>query len=154
MRWRAKSNAPSRARTVSSTRGSTSSSKRDALAVDAKPRNPARAAVLLRARAGRASLDVADVQKLVAGSVAGLEPGAVAVVMSPAADPTETAAVPLAAVGPLRLTPGSRPLLVAVLATALLLLALLAGLLLMTARRLAALERGTSPKVPGNPAAG
>jgi type III secretion protein J len=120
----------------------------DPLAADAKPRNPARAAVLLKARPGSAPFRDADVQKLVAGSVAGLDPSAVSVVMTAAADPNG-AALPssLAALGPLRVTPGTRPLLVAALAFGLALLALLALLLLLTARRIAALERAAGAKV-------
>jgi type III secretion protein J len=110
----------------------------DPLALDGKPRNPARAAVLLKARRGRAPLDEDDVRKLVSGSVAGLAPAAVSVVMIAAAAPAETA--PLASVGPLRVTPGTRPLLLAALIIALAVLALLSVLLLITARRLSTLE--------------
>src|SRR5215831_16464669 len=80
----------------------------DPLAVDAKPRNAARAAVLLKARPGTAPFRDVDVQKLVAGSVAGLDPSAVSVVMTAAADPSAAAAAAsLAALGPLRVTPGT-----------------------------------------------
>ena len=58
----------------------------DPLAVDAKPRTAARAAVLLKVRGGRAPLPDGDVQKLVAGSVPGLDPAAVAVVVTRAPD--------------------------------------------------------------------
>ena len=124
----------------------------DPLAVDTKPRSAARAAVLLKARPGAAPIAVADVQKLVAGSVAGLDAGAVGVVITAAADPGEVAAAALAPLGPLRVTPGTRPLLVGALAVVLLLLALLAVLLLVTARRLAALERAAADeggRLPG-----
>jgi type III secretion protein J len=114
----------------------------DPLAVDARPRSGARAAVLLKARAGAAPIAVADVQKLVAGSVAGLDAAAVGVVIT-AADPGDTMAAALAPLGPLRITPGTKPLLLGALGIGLLLLALLAVLLLVTARRLAALERAT-----------
>ncbi|HEY7376907.1 MAG TPA: hypothetical protein VIF57_32410 [Polyangia bacterium] len=118
----------------------------DPLAADAKPRNPARAAVLLKARPGVAPFKDADVQRLVAGSVAGLEPAAVSVVMTAAVDPNGAAAggASLAALGPLRITPGTRPLLLAALVIGLALLALLATLLLLTARRIAALERAAA----------
>jgi len=107
----------------------------------------ARAAVLLKARQGRAPLAEGDVQKLVAGSVAGLEPASVSVVVTAASEPGEASTgATLAALGPLRITPGTRPLLLAALATGLALLALLAGLLLMTARRIAALEREARTK--------
>jgi type III secretion protein J len=119
----------------------------DPLAADARPRNPARAAVLLKARPGNAPFRDADVQKLVAGSVAGLEPSAVSVVMTAAADPTGAAAASLAALGPLRITPGTRPLLLGAIAVGLALLGLLATLLLLTARRIAALERAAAARV-------
>ena len=119
----------------------------DPLAIDTKPRRGARAAVLLKARQGRAPLAAGDVQKLVAGSVAGLEPASVSVVVTAASDPGEASAgATLAALGPLRITPGTRPLLLAALATGLALLALLAALLLVTARRIAALEREARTK--------
>jgi type III secretion protein J len=120
----------------------------DPLAPAGKPRTPARAAVLLKVRTGKAPLTEADVQKLVAGSVAGLEPAAIAVVVSATGDPADTAPATLAAVGPLRITPGTRPLLLAALAIAGLLLAALAGLLLLTSRRLSALERLTAHARP------
>jgi type III secretion protein J len=104
------------------------------------PRGAARAAVLLKARAGRAPLAEADVQRLVAGSVPGLEPAAVAVVATAAAE-LPAPAEPLAALGPLRVTPGSRSLLIAALAVVLGVTAALALVLLFTARKLAALER-------------
>jgi type III secretion protein J len=116
----------------------------DPLAVDGKPKSPARGAVLLKARPGATPIAAADVQRLVAGSVAGLDAAAVAVVITPAADPGEVAATTLAPLGPLRMSPGTRPLLVGGLAAALLLLALLATLLLVTARRLSALERAAT----------
>ncbi|HEX7598468.1 MAG TPA: secretion protein, partial [Polyangia bacterium] len=56
------------------------------LAVDGSPSVAARAAVLLKLRAGPPPLAEADVQKLVAGSVAGLAPQSVAVVVTSAAD--------------------------------------------------------------------
>jgi type III secretion protein J len=115
----------------------------DPLAVDAKPRAAARAAVLLATRPGRTPIAREDVQRLVAGSVSGLDATAVAVVVTAA--PEIAADGPaLEAVGPLRVTPGSRALLVGALAAGLALLAVLAALLLVTARRLAALERAQS----------
>lgn len=116
----------------------------DPLAVDAKQKSTARAAVLIKARSGPTPISGLDVQKLVAGSVAGLDPAAVGVVVTPAADPGEAAAAALAPLGPIRITPGTRPLLLGALAAVLVLLALLAALLLVTARRLAALERSTA----------
>ena len=119
----------------------------DPLAVDTKPRASARAAVLLTTRPGRTPIAREDVQRLVAGSVSGLDAAAVAVVVTAApaiAEDEPTGATMLAAVGPLRVTPGSRSLLIGAFAAGLGLLALLAGLLLLTARRLAALERTQS----------
>jgi len=115
----------------------------DPLAVDGRQKSAARAAVLIKARSGPAPIGELEVQKLVAGSVAGLDPASVGVVVTPAADPGEAAAAALAPVGPLRISPGTRPLLLGALAAVLVLLALLAALLLITARRLAALERTT-----------
>jgi type III secretion protein J len=112
----------------------------DPLAVDGKPRVPAQAAVLLKGRAGLA-LKEADVQKLVAGSVPGLSPPAVAVVLAPVPETAAATLPPLEVVGPLRMAPGSRPLLLATLGGAVALITLLALLLLLTARRLATAER-------------
>jgi type III secretion protein J len=117
----------------------------DPLVIDAKPRAPARAAVLLTTRPGRTPLPREDVQRLVAGSVAGLDAPAVAVVVTSAPEAPDEGPT-LAAVGPLRVTPGSRGLLVGALAAGIALLALLAALLLVTARRLAALERAQTQR--------
>jgi type III secretion protein J len=115
----------------------------DPLALDAKARAGARAAVLLTTRPGHTPIAREDVQRLVAGSVAGLDAGSVAVVVAaaPAIEDEGAGAARLSAVGPLRVTPGSRTMLVGALAAAIGLLGLLAALLLVTARRLAALER-------------
>ena len=120
--------------------------ERDPLALDDKPREGSRAAVLLKARPGAAPVAERDVQKLVAGSVAGLEPEAVGVVVTAAVEPQEAGHASLAPLGPLRITAGTRPVLIAVLIGALALLAVLAALLLVLARRLAALERATTPE--------
>jgi type III secretion protein J len=114
----------------------------DPLAVDGKLRVPAQAAVLLKLRPGRsAPVAEAEVQKLVAGSVPGLLPAAVSVVATtvaaPAAPPTS-----LVALGPLRMTADSRTSLLVVGAVALGLLVVLAALVLLLARRLAAAQRG------------
>jgi type III secretion protein J len=113
----------------------------DPLSVDGKPRVPAQAAVLLKARPGVPPIKEGEVQKLVAGSVPGLAPASVAVVVTPTADAPTAGPPPLEVVGPLRMSPGSRPLLLATLAGALGALVLLAFLLLFTARRLAATQR-------------
>ena len=114
----------------------------DPLPIDAKPRAAARAAVLLTARPGRPPIAREDVQRLVAGSVAGLDAAAVVVVFTSAPAPADDAPV-MTAMGPLRVTPGSRAALIAALVAGLGLLGLLAALLLVTARRLSALERTT-----------
>jgi type III secretion protein J len=114
------------------------------LAVDGRPPKPARAAVLLKARPGRPPLDEDDVRALVSGSVANLDPAAVAVVLTTA--PATGAPPPLAPLGPLRVTPGTRPLLLTFVALALALLTLLAALLLITARRLSARETATGAR--------
>jgi type III secretion protein J len=128
----------------------------DPLALDGKPRTAARAAVLIKARAGRDPLPEGDVRKLVAGSVPGLDAAAVAVVVTRAAEDARGGGggarsacglcnAELAALGPLRVAPGSRTLLVAAIAVGLAVLALLAALLLLTARRLALLQQERTP---------
>jgi type III secretion protein J len=123
----------------------------DPLALDAKPHAPARGAVLIKQRPGAAAVSERDVQRLVAGSVAGLDPAAVAVVVTTAAESPEGGTAPLAPLGPLRITAGTRPVLIGVLAGALGLLGLMATLLLVLARRLAVLERASTsaPSPPG-----
>jgi type III secretion protein J len=114
----------------------------DPLALDSKPRVPAQAAVLLKTRAGGATpIKEAEVQKLVAGSVPGLQPAAVAVVVTAAPEWSGAGAPTLIAVGPLRVAPGSRPLLLGVFGALLGVVALLALVLLVIARRLAASQR-------------
>jgi type III secretion protein J len=113
----------------------------DPLAVDGKPRVAAQAAVLLKVRPTPAPLREADVQKLVAGSVAGLLPEAVAVVVTPATEVPSQRAPALASVGLLKMDPASRNLLVGILLAGLAIIATLAVLLFVTARRLAGLER-------------
>jgi type III secretion protein J len=114
----------------------------DPLAADGKPRVPAQAAVLLKTRAGRPlPIAEADVQKLVAGSVPGLEPAAVSVVVTSAAAAPAGRGSGLVALGPLLLTPDSRSSLLAVAVGVLALVVVLAALLLLLARRLAAAQR-------------
>jgi len=117
----------------------------DPLALEPAPRRAARASVLLKARAGKPSLGEAEVQRLVAGAAPGLEPAAVAVVITTAAEPADGAEARLASLGPVRVTAATRPVLVAGIALALAALAGLALLLLATARRLAALQGRSSP---------
>jgi type III secretion protein J len=112
----------------------------DPLAVDGKPRVAAQAAVLLKVRPAAAPLREADVQKLVAGSVAGLLPEAVAVVVTPTAETPSRRTPALASIGPLQVDPSSRKLLFIALLGGLAVIATLAVLLFITARRLG-LER-------------
>jgi type III secretion protein J len=115
----------------------------DPLAVDGKPRVAAQAAVLLKVRPASTPLREADVQKLVAGSVAGLLPEAVAVVVTPTAEAPSRRTPTLASVGPLQVDPASRKLLLIALLGGLAVIAALAVLLFITARRLG-LERKRS----------
>jgi type III secretion protein J len=115
----------------------------DPLGVDGKPRVAAQAAVLLKVRPASTPLREADVQKLVAGSVAGLLPEAVAVVVTPTAEAPSRRTPTLASVGPLQVDPASRKLLLIALLGGLAVIAALAVLLLITARRLG-LERKRS----------
>jgi type III secretion protein J len=114
----------------------------DPTALDGSARVPGRAAVLLKMRPGRAGpVAEADVQKLVAGSVPGLEAAAVSVVMTNAAavpPSREAAVVPL---GPWRVSAPSRAGLITVGAILLAVIAILAALVLVLARRLAAAQR-------------
>jgi len=81
--------------------------QRDPLASEEAPRIPAQAAVLLKAQEGRAPIAEADVQRLIAASVPGLRAERVAVVVT-AAPVAPKSGIDLVAVGPLRVTPGSR----------------------------------------------
>jgi type III secretion protein J len=112
----------------------------DPLALEGKPRVAAQAAVLLKLRPGTTSpIAEADVQKLVAGSVPGLDAAAVAVVVTTARPAPPPAA--LVNLGPWRMTPASRGQLLALGAVAVALIAVLAALVLVLARRLAASQR-------------
>ena len=113
----------------------------DPLAADAKPRTPARAAVLLKARAGRSPLRRGGHAKAGRGQRARARPGGGRRGGHARAATAESrrARWPL---GPLRVR-GSRPLLIAALASASPLLAVLAALLLLIRRRrLALLQQG------------
>jgi type III secretion protein J len=117
-------------------------SEPDPLALDGKPRVAAQAAVLLKTRGGRpAPIGERDVQKLVAGSVPGLDASAVAVVVTPAPEMPPASGTSLVALGPLRTTADSRGALVVVLIIAFTLVGLLAGFVLVLSRRLAAAQR-------------
>lgn len=113
----------------------------DPAVLDANARVPGRAAVLLKLHPGQGRpIALPEVQKLVAGSVPGLEAAAVSVVMTNAAVPPRRAAslVPL---GPWQVTASSRAGLIGVGAALLALIAVLATLVLVLARRLAAAQR-------------
>lgn len=112
----------------------------DPLTVDTKPSVPAQAAVLLKTRGGAGIKDT-DVKKLVAGSVPGLGPATVAVVVTEA---TETAAAGKTAPSRFRLA-GGRPVFVLLVVLGVSALATLALLLLFTTRKLAALQRQIAP---------
>ena len=113
------------------------------MAVDDKPKANVQAAVLMKIRGGRGQpIAESEVQKLVAGSVPGLDPAAVAVVFTAAAE-APAANNALVSLGPLRLTAGSRAVVVAAATVACALLAVLATLLLLTARRLGKRERNS-----------
>lgn len=94
-----------------------------------------RAAVLLKV-AGKAQLTVTQVQRLVAGSVEGLEASAVEVVLVPAlGTATATAPAALAGVGPFRVAAASRgALLLTLIVGVVLILALALATLLLTLR--------------------
>lgn len=96
------------------------------------------ASVLLRARGQLATSD-ADVRKLVAGALPGLQPADVSVVIAPALD--DAPAPALTDVGPLRVARGSRRLALALGGGALGLILALAMALAVGAFRLAALRR-------------
>jgi len=105
------------------------------LAAGDKPPPAARAAVMLKVAAGQPPLPVADVQRLIAGSVPGLDVSAVTVVVTSAAVTTSAPVGPLTSLGPLRVTPSSRPLLLALFAVGLGLIGALATLLFIALRR-------------------
>jgi len=114
----------------------------DPLAIDGKPRVAAQAAVLLKIRAGRPlPIAEADARKLVAGGVPGVSPTEVAVVVTSAAEARAGRGSGLVALGPLHLTADSRDDLLVAAALAILVVALLAGLVLLLARRLAVAQR-------------
>ena len=127
---------------VASARVHIAPAEADPLSADAKPRIPAQASVLIKTR-GTATLSLkeADIQRLVSGGVQGLAPAAVAVVMTPAPEWSGAGESPMIALGPIRMTRGSRFVLVSAFAALLGLVALLAMVLLFTARRLAAVQR-------------
>jgi type III secretion protein J len=122
----------------------------DPLAANDRPRIPAQAAVLLKARPGLPPIKESDVQKLVAGSVPGLAAASVAVVILPGAAQPARDPFPYSDLGPFRVAASSRPVAIAAVAVVLSVLALLAILLLYVARRLATAQRelATLPRPP------
>lgn len=117
-------------------------SEADPLSLDPKPRVAAQAAVLLKIRnEGVAPIKESDVQKLVAGGVPGLDPTRVAVVTTGAPLWTQAGGATLASIGPLRVSPGSRRILIGAVVAGLLLVGVLATLLIASARRLSAAQR-------------
>jgi type III secretion protein J len=123
----------------------------DPSALDGRNRSPARAAVLLRVRPGVPGLPLTDVQRLIAGSIPGLDPTAVVVVETSTAPQTkarsdtrsdgksESAALAptdvLARLGPFQVARDSRGPLALTAVLTLLALGTLAVLLLVTLRR-------------------
>jgi type III secretion protein J len=114
----------------------------DPLAADPRPRVPAQAAVLLKTRAGvKIGLEESHIQRLVAGSVPGLQPSGVAVVTTPAPEWTGAGSPTMVAIGPIRMTPSSARVLIGAFVGVLAVVAIFALLLLYMARRLAAMQR-------------
>lgn len=110
--------------------------RRNPLASPDTPRPKPRAAVLLKV-AGKPALTVAQVQRLVAGSVEGLEASAVEVVLAPQAEGAKRATEPaaLAGVGPFRVAATSRGgLLLTLILAIVLILAFALATLVMTLR--------------------
>ena len=120
----------------------------DPLSADPRPRVPASAAVLIKTRASPVvNLKEADVQKLVAGAVQGLDPKSVNVVVTLAPEWTGGVGAPtLTTFGPIKVSPGSRLVLASAFAALLGLVAILAMVLLFTARRLAAVQRAAASR--------
>jgi type III secretion protein J len=114
----------------------------DPLAADPRPRVPAQASVLLKVRAGfKIPLEVVDIQRLVAGSVPGLQAPAVTVLSIPAPEWAGNGSPTMVAFGPVRMTPGSKSILGGAFAGVLGVVTILALILLIMARRLAAVQR-------------
>jgi type III secretion protein J len=104
-------------------------------ALDGRSRSAARAAVLLKTRAGFLALGPRDVQQLVAGSVPGLEASAVSVIVVPSADTQNAQAVAWTSLGPFVVARTSRPMMIFASGIGLALIGALAVLLLLTIRR-------------------
>jgi len=111
--------------------------ERDVFANQDAPRSPSRAAVLLRIDDKKTGLTDDQVRSLVAGSVPGLVPTAVAVVRTKLEHRSASTVEALVAVGPLRVAAGSRLPIIVGIALATGALAAMAVLLLVAARKLA-----------------
>ncbi len=119
----------------------------DPLSPDAKARVEAQAGVLIKMRFGyEFPLSGPDIQKLVAGAVGGLKPQNVSVVVTQAPNWASGGQTSLISIGPIRMTPGSRTLLFSALLIVLGVVAVLALVLLLMARRLAAAQRALASR--------
>jgi type III secretion protein J len=116
---------------VVSARVHLASPERSPLDAEPAPQKPS-ASVLLRHRGAAPPLAISEIQRLVAGAVPGLEPGAVSVVASPAPPSARPADKELRRVGPITVTRASlSPLRAMAIGTVLLNLALLVAVLLL-----------------------
>jgi type III secretion protein J len=117
----------------------------DPLSADTEPRATAQAGVLIKSRPGvTLPIKESEIQRLVAGAVSGLVPASVAVVVTAAPDWGTAGRPTLIKMGPLRMTEGSRALLYWALFIVLGVVAVLALVLLLMARRLATVQRALS----------
>lgn len=118
---------------------------------DAPPPSP-RAAVLMRVSAARGALDVGEVRQLVSGSVEGLRPEAVSVLVSraSAAAPPAPGSSQLVRLGPFLVAGSSRAGLRAVMAGGLGLLLVLCLALMVVVRRYRALRRAAAAGAPAS----
>jgi type III secretion protein J len=124
---------------------------RDPLALgDHRPN--ASASVLLRHRGSAPPLAAAEIQRLVAGAVPGLEPDAVSVVMAPAPPRTRLAERELARFGPITVARSSMTPLRAVLGVAVLVNTLLLGCVVALWMRTRRLEEKLAGRAEDAPA--
>lgn len=101
-----------------------------------------RASVLLRVESGKPPIAVGAVRRLVAGSVDGLAPDKVAVVIQPNRPLSKAAGLPaLAQVGPVAVSRDSRALLLGILVSGLVVILLLAAALVFLLIRLGRMRR-------------
>lgn len=112
--------------------------ERHPLALKEQTQAKPRAAVLLRVRPGKPPIAVAEVRRLVAGSVQALDPSQVAVVIRQARTPPSgpgARAPTLAHVGPVSVTADSKTTLLAIFGGGLFVILALAGLLVVLVLR-------------------